>query len=83
MGKFDLVGSKVIWGSFSTFASKWPVSRKGLVLERNGVKFGIGDTSNTYGGMFDLVGFKVILGSFVALVSRYRVSPKRLVVDQN
>ena len=37
---FELVGFKVIWGSFGALVSKWPVSRKWLVLERNGVKFG-------------------------------------------
>ena len=39
-GTFELVGFKVILGSFGALVSKWPVSRKGLVVERNGVKFG-------------------------------------------
>ncbi len=37
---FDIVGFKVNLGSFGALISKWPVSRKGLVIERNGVKFG-------------------------------------------
>ena len=37
---FDLVGFKVILGSFGAFVSKCPISRKRHVVERNGVKFG-------------------------------------------
>ncbi len=39
-GTFDLVVFKVILGSFGAFVSKWPISRKRRVLERNVVKFG-------------------------------------------
>ncbi len=49
-GTYDLVVFKVILGSFSALVSKWAVSRKGLVIERNGVKFGIRNTSYTYVG---------------------------------
>ena len=71
-------------GSFSALVSKWPVSRKVLVIERNGVKFGDPWTIviNIW-GTFELVGFKVILGSFGALVSKWPVSRKGLVVKQN
>ncbi len=33
LGTYDLVMFKVIWESFSTFVSKWPVTRKWLVIE--------------------------------------------------
>ncbi len=39
LGYIDLVGFKVIWGSFSVLFSKWPIARKGVAIERNGVKF--------------------------------------------
>ncbi len=37
---FDFVVFKVILGSFSTLFSKWPVTRKHLIVEQNGLKFG-------------------------------------------
>ncbi len=37
---FDLVVFKVILRSFGARVSKWPVTPKRLVVERNGVKFG-------------------------------------------
>ncbi len=40
IGYFDLAGFKVTLGLFGERVSKWPVSRKGLVVERNGLKFG-------------------------------------------
>ena len=40
-GAFDLVGYKVILGSFSALVSKWSVSQKWLAVEQNGVKLGI------------------------------------------
>ena len=39
-GTYDLIVFKVILGSFGAIVSKWPVSQKGLVVERNGVKLG-------------------------------------------
>ena len=36
---FDLIAFKVILRSFSARVSKWPVTPKGLVAERNGVQF--------------------------------------------
>ncbi len=36
LGTFDLVGFKVIWGSFGALFSKWHVTQQKLVLERNG-----------------------------------------------
>ena len=37
---FDIVGFKVILGSFGAVVSKWPVSRKCLARERRLLKFG-------------------------------------------
>ncbi len=39
-GTYDMVVFKVILGSFGALVSKRPVSRKGLVVEQNRVKFG-------------------------------------------
>ena len=36
LGTFDLVGCKVILGSFGALFSKWHVTQKQRVLERNG-----------------------------------------------
>ena len=66
-GTFDLVWFKVIVVSFSALVSKWPVSPKDLVIDRNGVKFVTCGTSNTCMGTLYLVGFKVILWSFSVL----------------
>ena len=40
LGTFDLVGFNVILGSFSAVVLQWPVTRKWLVVEQPGVKFG-------------------------------------------
>ncbi len=37
---FDLVGFEVILGSFGALVSKWPLTRKWLVVERHEVKGG-------------------------------------------
>ncbi len=37
---FDFVVFKVILGSFGAFVTKLPVSRKGVVVDQNGLKFG-------------------------------------------
>ena len=55
-GTYDLVVFKGILESFGAFVSKWPVSRKWLVIEQNGVKFG----TRIWGTLY-LVRFKVKL----------------------
>ncbi len=52
---FDLVVFQVILESCSALVSKWPVIRKRLVVEQNGVKFETRvDTSNTHGAHITL-----------------------------
>ena len=75
---------KVILGSFGTLVSKWPVSRKRLVLRMKRSEIWDSWILVTYiWGTYDLVVFNVILGSFGALVSKCPVTPKRLVVERN
>ncbi len=50
MGYIDLVGFKVILESFGALVLKWPLARKRLVAEKNGVNLKLGDTTNTYVG---------------------------------
>ncbi len=69
-GTFDLVGIKVILGSFYALVSHWPVSP----IEQNGVKIG------THGYP---VGFKVILGSFGVLSFKMACNSKGMVAEQN
>ncbi len=38
---FDLVVFKVFLGSFGALVSKWPIAPKSLIVERNGLKFGL------------------------------------------
>ncbi len=40
MGTCDLVGFKIIVGSFGALFSKWPVIEKRLAMDQNGLKFG-------------------------------------------
>ncbi len=52
-GTFDTSVIKVILGSFGAFPTfEKPVSRKPLVIERNGVKFGLGGEYSVYTGYF-------------------------------
>ena len=52
-GTFDNSVIKVVLGSFGAFPIfEKPVSRKRLVIERNTVKFGLGDEYSVYTGYF-------------------------------
>ncbi len=42
--EFDLLVSMVILGAFGELVSKWPVTRKQLTVEWNGVKLGVRDS---------------------------------------
>ena len=67
---FSVERLKVILGSFGALVSKWPVTRKQLSIEQNGLKFGVSRVVLTCIWVtFDRLVFKVILGSFDALVS--------------
>ena len=74
LGAFGLLVLKVILGSFSALVSNWPVTRKRLAVERNGVKFGLGVVVICIWDGFDLLMFKGILGSFSALVTKWPVT---------
>ncbi len=66
---------KAIWRSFGALVLIWPVTRKRLAVERNGVTFGTRwYLQHVYGGTFDLLVLNVILGSFVVLVSKWAVT---------
>ena len=81
---FDLLVFKVILGSFGAFVLKWPVTRKRLAAEQNGVKLGTGrEVMTCIYGTFDLLMFKISLGSFGALVPTFLVTRKSLVVKRN
>ena len=70
-------------GSSGARVLKWPVSRKRLVVERNGVKIWNSWTMVTHiWGTFDPVEFKVILVHSVYL-SQMSISQPRLVVERN
>ncbi len=65
---FDLVGFNVILGSLGALFSKWPVSRKRLVVEQNGSEvWDSGSVVIHIWGTFDLIVFKVIWGHSVRL----------------
>ncbi len=63
LGTFDLIGLKVILGSFGArflFFSKWPVIKKGWPWSETDWNLGSGTLVTHISGTFDLVGFKVI-----------------------
>ncbi len=67
LGTFDLVGFKVILGSFGALASKWPVYISKTASHRmKQCNLGLVDTSNTsIWGTFDLVGSRSFWGHAV------------------
>ncbi len=78
---FEPVVFKVILGSFGALFSKWPVTRKRTLVERNSeISASLILVTHVW-GTFDLVGFKVILGSFGTLFSKWLVTRKRLIVE--
>ena len=52
-GTFDLVGFKVILGSFSALVSEWPVKMAGCRLKQSEI-IELRHTSNTYMGQYSL-----------------------------
>ncbi len=65
---------KVLLASLDTLVTKWLVTQKWLVVERNGVKFGTRGASKRYNipKTFDLVVFNDIWGSFGNKAKRYK-----------
>ncbi len=65
--------------------SNWPVTRKWLAVEQNGLNLWLGGAVVwlLIWDSFDLLVLKVILGSFSALVAKWPITWKRLAVEQN
>ncbi len=83
-GTYDLLAFRVILEPFGALVSKWPLTRKWLAVEQNGVKFETRGVVVTYiWDAFDLLVFKVILGSFDAMAFKGPVTRKCLAVEGN
>ena len=74
---------KVNLWSFGALFSKWPVTQKQLIVERNSEILASWILVTHVLGTFDLVGLKVILGSFGALLSKWHVTQQQLVLERN
>ena len=82
-GVFDLVVSKVIFGSFNALVSNWPKTLKQLVVEGNRLKFGTQGqySSNTYMGYLwpcKVQGhFLVIWCTFLKMACTFKTSGRK------
>ena len=70
-GTLDLVVFDVIFGSFSVLVSKWPVTRKWLVIERKRLKMEPGTLVTPTWDTFDSVVCKDIYEGIIRALKKF------------
>ncbi len=72
----NLLVFNIIWGSISALVSKWPVTRKRLDVERNGLKFGTWGSLHMR-GMFERLVFGVIQCTCLKMACNLKMASHR------